>query len=171
MDKYEKQANDFLKLTETEIIIEFVKNDYHFEDDKDKRDIYKVSIKRGERKFSFYFGQSVFKSQYYQDSIPNRTYTLNGGCRTGNYSINNIQKYQSGGQKLTLIQGEKPTVYDILACLQKYDVGTLENFCGDFGYDIDSKKAEKIYKAVVKEFDNICKIWTDYEIEILKEIN
>jgi hypothetical protein len=170
-NKHDNFLNDFLASTNTEINVQFLKNDYHFAGDKDKRDIYQVTIKRGQRKFSFDFGQSIIKSQYYKDRIEGRTYTLNGGCRTGNYSIRDLNKYVSGGMNVTLIKGEEPTAYDILACLQKYDVGSFEDFCSEFGYDEDSKTAEKIYKAVCKEFDNVCKIWTDEEIELLQEIN
>ena len=68
-------------------------------------------------------------------------------------------------------KGEKPTNYDILSCLQKYDVGSFEDFCSEFGYDEDSRKAEKTYNAVCKEYDNVCKIWSEKEIELLQEIN
>jgi hypothetical protein len=62
---------------------------------------------------------------------------------------------------------KEPSNYDILACLQKNEVGTFENFCGDFGYGEDSRKAEKIYKAVCKEFANMQKLFSDEELEIL----
>lgn len=65
--------------------------------------------------------------------------------------------------------GEEPTEYDILACLQKYDVGSFEDFCYEFGYDIDSRKAEKTYKAVVKEYNNVERVFGDI-IEELQEI-
>src|SRR6185312_12921531 len=29
---------------------------------------------------------------------------------------------------------KKPTAYDVLACITKYDPGTFSNFCSDFGY-------------------------------------
>lgn len=63
-----------------------------------------------------------------------------------------------------------PTAYDVLTCLQKYDVGTFENFCGEFGYDEDSRTAERTYKAVLKEYQMVCDIWTSDEIEQLAEI-
>ena len=69
------------------------------------------------------------------------------------------------------LKGEHPTNYDILSCLQKYDVGSFDDFCSEFGYDEDSRKAEKTYNAVCKEYDNVCKIWSDDEIELLQEIN
>lgn len=64
----------------------------------------------------------------------------------------------------------QPSSYDLLACLTKYDPGTFEDFCNEFGYDTDSKKAEKIYKAVVNEYAGLCRvlgrskeIWKDFK--------
>ena len=69
----------------------------------------------------------------------------------------------------------KPTEYDVLACMTKYDVGTFENFISDFGYSIDTKedynKVSKIYKAVRKEYNALCRLFTLEELEELAEIN
>lgn len=67
--------------------------------------------------------------------------------------------------------GNPPTAYDALACLTKYDPGTFENFCGDFGYDEDSRKAFKTYKAVKREWENVAKLFSTEQIELLQEIN
>lgn len=64
---------------------------------------------------------------------------------------------------------EEPTQYDILACLTKNDPGSFEDFCGDYGYNDDSKKAEKIYKAVCKEFAAVDRLFSDV-MEELQEI-
>ena len=132
MNEYEAQAEQFLKETETTFKTEFLKNGLYFEDDKETRDIYLITLKRGERIFKFKFGQSINKSGY-----SNR---------------------------------DKPTAYDILSCLTKNEVGTFENFCGDFGYDEDSRKAEKTYKAVLAEWQNVKMLWSDDEINKLREI-
>ena len=66
---------------------------------------------------------------------------------------------------------EEPTPYDVLACLQKYDVGTFEDFCSDYGYDEDSRTAEKTYKAVVKEYEAMSRLFTDEELDVLQSIN
>lgn len=66
---------------------------------------------------------------------------------------------------------ESPTAYDILSCFTKYDPGTFENFCADYGYDTDSRKAEKIYNNVVKEYDNLKMLYSDKELELLAEIS
>lgn len=62
-----------------------------------------------------------------------------------------------------------PTPYDVLACLQKNDPGTFEDFCSDFGYDTDSRKAERMYKAVVKEWNGVKRLFGDV-LERLQEI-
>ncbi len=64
-----------------------------------------------------------------------------------------------------------PTLYDVLACLQKYDVGTFEDFCSCYGYDNDSRTAEKTYKAVVKEFEAMERLFSSDELEVLQYIN
>ena len=74
------------------------------------------------------------------------------------------------GQSL-MKQSEEPTMYDVLACLQKYDVGSFEDFCHEFGYNEDSKYAERTYKAVCKEYAAVCRLFTQEQIEELTEIN
>jgi len=171
---YQQQAIDFLATTGTTFAASYLKHGKYFDDDKESRDIYQIALKRGSRSYTFDFGQSIMRSQYYQDPIKERTYTLSGGCRTGNYKITDIEKYKNGlgsGRELKLVKGEAPTPYDILACLTKYDPGTFENFCSEFGYDTDSKKAEKTYLAVRDEWQNVCALFTDAEIEALQEIS
>lgn len=58
---------------------------------------------------------------------------------------------------------EKPTEYDLLACLTKYDPCTYENFCNEYGYDIDDKKSKKIFLAVVKEYEGLCVVFGNDE--------
>lgn len=65
--------------------------------------------------------------------------------------------------------GTAPTAYDILSCLTKYEVGTFEDFCSDFGYDEDSRKVEITYKAVLKEFAGVERVFGDV-LEELQEI-
>ena len=173
-NKYEQQATDFLKATGTTFEAHFLRNGKHFADDEANRDIYKITLKRGTRVYSFDFGQSIIHSQYYQDRIKGRTYTTDGKARTGNYKILDMAKYIRGysyGDAPKLVNGTPPTAYDVLACLQKYDVGTFENFCSEFGYDTDSKRAEKTYKAVCEEWLNVQTLWNDIEIEQLQEIH
>lgn len=174
--KYEEACELVKEKFGIEYECKFLKNDYYFDNDKSTRDIYEITLKRGTRDYTFNFGQSLMDSQYYQDSIKERTYTLNGQSRTGNYIIHDINKFikafpDGGSQKLKLVKGKEPTLYDILTCLTKYDVGTFENFCSEFGYDEDSRSAEKTYNAVVKEYESMCRLFSDEELEVLQLIN
>lgn len=63
-----------------------------------------------------------------------------------------------------------PTEYDILACITKDDPGTFEGFCADFGYDEDSRTAERIYFACQREYKQLSRLFTSEQMEALAEI-
>jgi len=176
---YEKQANDFLKSTNTEFKVEFLKYDKHFESDKENRDIYTVTLKRGGREFSFNFGQSINCSMQW---IPITIYAKNLHSKE-NYprligeskskALQSVGIYTFSLNQNDFVKNEnfsEPTPYDVLSCLTKYNPGTLKDFCDEFGYDEDSKKAEKTYNAVLDEYKNVAMLWNDSEIEMLTEI-
>lgn len=133
MKNYQQEAADLLKNFGAKMSTKFVKYGQHFEEDKESRDIFRVTFKRGAARFSLTFGQSINDSD-------------------------------GGG-------GNPPTAYDVLACLTKYDPGTFENFCSDFGYSEDSRAAERTYKAVIKEWQKVSKFFTSDELEQLQEIS
>ena len=66
--------------------------------------------------------------------------------------------------------GQTPTPYDVLTCLEKYDPGDFEEFCGGYGCNPDSIQDNKLYKAVKKEWNHLQQIFTKEEIEELREI-
>jgi len=174
MCEYTEQAKKFLTDTNTTFHTTFLKNGFHFEGDKEKRDIYLVTLKRGSREYTFNFGQSIANSglwyKYGVNTYPidrkyiNKTNTqLRSAVR-----IHYNSDFGHGADKI--IRPTEPTEYDVLACLTKYDPETLEDFCANFGYDEDSKTADKVYKSVVNEYQNVCMLWNDTEIEELAEI-
>lgn len=126
---YNKQAGTFLNVTQTQFKAEFKKHDFYFPDDKEQRDIYRITLKNRLHTYRFNFGQSIANT------------------------------------------GIAPRPYDVLACLTKYEVGSFENFCSDYGYNIDSREAYKTYKAVMKEWKNVELLFTPEQIELLQEIN
>lgn len=65
---------------------------------------------------------------------------------------------------------QAPTPYDVIACIQKSEVGTFDDFCSDFGYDSDSRKAEETYHAVVREWRKVQKFFTEAELVALQEV-
>jgi hypothetical protein len=59
---------------------------------------------------------------------------------------------------------EEPTLYDVLACLTKYDPEHFENFCSEYGYDTDSRKAYKTYLAVCREYEAVKRLFPEDEV-------
>lgn len=68
----------------------------------------------------------------------------------------------------------RPTTYDVLACLEKYEVPEdVWDFASLYGYEIDSKeewkRVSKIHKAVEKEYSNVMRLFGDC-LEELQDI-
>ncbi len=171
MDNYQEQAEKFLKDTETKFSVKFIKYDVYFENDKDSRDIYEITLQRGERKFVFKFGQSINASGRFWKYGNNQKGVSNGflpkNCKTY-HKPHDIDGYASWDKNPNYAE---PKPYDVLACLTKHEVGSFEDFCSDFDYVTDSRTAEKTYKAVLNEWNNVKMLYTDKEIEALQEIN
>ena len=166
MTDYEKQANDFLQKTGATMTADLLGNFPYFDSDKEPRDVYQITITRGGRKpWTFTFGQSI----------------RNSGAKIieGHHPrlISKAKKlhYENAGYKYLnpvgwVKRSKKPTAYDVLSCVQKYDIGTFDDFCLDFGYDTDSRKAEKTYFAVQREVSECQRMFGD-AMEDLENIN
>lgn len=140
--KYDLAVKEFCEATGTKVIIKFKEkklNPWNASDCQANwlHNIYKVTIKRNGKQFTFDFTDSKHNTD----------------------------------------NGKTPTEYDIMACLTKYDVGTFEDFCNEFGYELYdeeytgyNKKNYKTYKAVVKEYKNVLKLFYDVMDEFC-EIN
>jgi hypothetical protein len=177
---YKKQANDFLTKTGVTFNAEFLKNDFHFPGDKDKRDIYKITLTRGTRSYSFDFGQSIVNSGFrlylagHRNSInievpeDKRNYYLD---KKNSYGLGLLcAKFGYCARSDKFSYPVIPNSYDVLTCLTKYDPCTFEDFCSAFGYDTDSRTAEKTYNAVKDEYLNLCALFTSDELEEMQEI-
>lgn len=108
---------------------------------------------------------SVFtghKKHFNCDTQPRDTYAIT--ILRGNASMT-INFGQSIANK-----GKKPSSYDILACLTKYNPGSFEEFCNDFGYDADSRKAYDIYLLMCKEWQGVKDVFIGI-LEQLRGIN
>lgn len=156
---YQTQAQQFLDETKTEFKVRFLFNGPYFEDEKESRDVYEITLSRPTRSpkaFVFKFGQSVAAS-------------TNGREK----HLETCKKHHEWKEMCIVsshrIKPTKPTAYDVLACLTKYDPGTFENFCAEMGFDTDSRKAEKTYFAVQAEWDGVRRIFGDV-LEKLAEI-
>lgn len=64
---------------------------------------------------------------------------------------------------------KEPAIHDILSCLTKYEPEPFDDFCAEFGYDINSRDSRKTYKAVYKEYEAVERLFGDI-MDKLQEI-
>lgn len=170
---YEIQADKFLSKTNSTLSVEFLKNDFHFVGDKEKRDIYKCTLKRGSRKYSFNFGNSLNDSGFYF-TVGRSKHELDRKYLDSKNLVFVCKSINSGftpSCKADVIHKPvAPNSYAILCCLTKYDPCTFSDFCSEYGYDEDSRTAKKIYKAVKKEYSSLASMYSDDELELMSEI-
>lgn len=63
-----------------------------------------------------------------------------------------------------------PRPYDVISCLTQSDPGTFDDFCSEFGYDSDSRRAFAVWEAVLGEWRRVQGFFTAAEIEKVQEI-
>lgn len=182
MDDYNKQAKEFCEKNGVKIEAKFVAYDKHFSEDKEKRDIYEITITRNElRPWTFRFGQSIAMSQiaekrkdvirYYEGInhtvVGNLKQNLSRMKKCKQTSQYCYRKYSIDIERL--VESGAPTEYDILACITKSDPGLFEDFCSDYGYDDDSIRAKRTYEGVREEWVRCERMFSDV-MEELQEI-
>jgi hypothetical protein len=157
MTNYTQQAEKFLQDTKTTLKADFTEHRKHFDTDKETRDVYTVTLTReGKKPFIFSFGQSIANS----GTITEKRETTDKFKIEGGF----IPKPTDFKRNRTA-----PTAYDVLASLTKNEVGSFDDFCSDFGYDNDSRTAEKVYIAVQKEYSEVKRLFNDV-MDALQEI-
>lgn len=174
--KYEDACNLVANEFGIKIDVKFKINGKHFSCDKENRDIYEITLSKGKRAYTFDFGQSLHCSGQYivKKSLQNKvwvSYNTNGKIYFTLEEFKKIPSFIVGnGDIIKNPKFKEPNLYDILTCLQKYDIGTFEDFCSEFGYNEDSKSAEETYNSVVEEFEVMQRFFSDEELEILSYI-
>ena len=169
MSEYVKQAKDFLESCNATMEIKYVGLEKPNWDDKPHR-AYDCTIKtpRGEMMVHFY--DSTANTEVYMplDEYYEKKYRRSYSALSYNEKVR-FQKELNAKRAEAI-----PTEYDILTCLQKYDVGSMDDFMYEFGYEIkctkDMTNFINTYNAVVKEYQDICRCFTDEQIEAMQEI-
>lgn len=80
---------------------------------------------------------------------------------------NSIAEKEKSEQRLSF--SDKPKAYTVLAGLYTR-ADSFEDFCGDFGYSVDSRQAEVTYNEVRELNAKLESIFTPEELEALQEI-
>ena len=171
MTNYIKQAEQFLKDTNT--TMEIIYNGMYFPRwDNELHCAYKIKLQNEKGKYNFTFFDSLHNTEIKKMSLSEYLKKYKRINNINDISYNEQQKYN---KELTKLKKEsQPTCYDVLACLEKYDVGTLDDFMLEFGYECKTAKdisnVLETYSAVCEEYKNLCMLFDDEEMEQLREI-
>ena len=120
---------------------------------------------RNHVKMDFRFKGCLSDERFWGDSRPRNTYEVfierEGKMMSVTFhdSLHNTE------------QGIKPTAYDVLCCLTKYEVEEdVWDFAQGFGYDIHDKESYKAvsetHKACQKEYDDVVRVFGDIMDEL-----
>ena len=112
----------------------------YFDASDESRQVYKVYISYNGKKTMFTFG----------DSIANTYDGKNPG--------NSEEKYQE----------YKNTILDCIVMDYHSECENFDDFCAEFGYESDSRKAYKTYKAVKRLSVKLHRVFTEADIEQLR---
>lgn len=73
-------------------------------------------------------------------------------------------------------QNKRPTRYDVLACVEKYDPGDFEYFASEYGYEYvgdacADKQVKKMYEACKKQYERLLNLFGEELMTELRDIN
>ena len=171
MNEYTKQANDFLMKANATMKIDFVgiavNKDWE-EQENQKRNLYEVTLTSPRGSMVFNFWDSIHNTNIKRMTISEYAEK----CYKKPFNFLSYSEKITAKKELEAKKTEAtPSAYDVLACITKYDPGTFENFCSEYGYNEDSRSAEKIYFAVQKEYTQLARLFTAEQMKELQEIN
>lgn len=170
MTDYEKQAADFAERNKVKMTSIYLGHYPRFSNHVVAN--YRITLTReGKKPFMFDFSTSINNSWQYQETgvfkfkegLPPRI-DLDKFFSTIPTVPIQFRQYTINHKK------KAPSLYDVLACLTKYNPGTFADFCADYGYSDDSMSAFNTYQAVVKEYGEVNAMFADV-IDELAEIN
>jgi len=162
--KYDIEAESFIKATGITIDKVYDGHRKHFDGDTGRRSWWNIMIiAPGRKSFSYGFGQSIQDS--YKAVSREGARLMRANCCYADPSCGPLPSSIRETKKA-------PSDYSLLACISSnsYQSETFEDFCFNFSYDTDSRKALDTYLACEKVASDINRFFTAEEIEILREI-
>ena len=170
MSEYVKQAKDFLTSCNATMEIIYAGLEKPTWDDKPHR-TYDCTIKTPRGTMMVHFFDSLHNTELHMDF--KAYYEKHYHMQYSSLRPQEVIKFQNTLKKK---RAEAiPTEYDILSCLTKYDVGSMDDFMHEFGYEIkctkDMTNFINTYNAVVKEYNDVRRCFTEEQIKAMWEID
>lgn len=147
---YQAQGRYFLKSCSVTMTALWIDN-IHDPRVKGRRDVYRVTFRRIKD-----FDAKLIVPRFVQSYV-------NSGDADGDGQY--CQHTHTG-----LTCRKPPTPYDVLACLEKHDPGTLDDFASDFGSDTKLIETVRAYRAARRQWRRVSAFFTPDELTALQEI-
>jgi hypothetical protein len=122
----------------------------------------KIKVRFVDDGFRPYFDESEEPRQVY------RVFIRYNGNNTSFLFGDSLSNGYDGIMAADKPQEYKNTILDIIVS-ESNTPEDFSEFCGDFGYEEDSRKAYKVYKKCIKQSEKIHKLFSDAELEKLDE--
>jgi len=165
--QYTEYPNKLKKLLkEINIKIKVVSYNKYFINDKENRIKLKVTIKRDNKEISFNYGLSINDSNIIMMNnfttffdIPFKRIYFNTWTDRISFKRKKLKKIYNS------------LLYNILCCI-KCDYKTpllFEDFCDEFGYNIDSRKNFEIHQRCIEQYKKLRMMFNEKEIDCLPD--
>jgi hypothetical protein len=144
-------------MAEITISVKVIGKDFYFQDDKEERIILRIVILRDKKEISFRFGMSIADTELFSENEPDRM------------RRNSFKRYSSVELMGKRKEVKADLLYYILCCIAcDYSIpDTFKDFCGEFGYNEDSRKAEKLFHDCREQSEKLHTIFKEEEISCL----
>jgi hypothetical protein len=138
--KYSDNAKKLKEILSTlTVSYKFVGIDKYFDSDKEDRPIIRVYLERDKKEVTFKFGMSIVDLEILKNPTKGK----------------GIRKLREG------------LLYSVLTCVKNEYAcpATFEEFCFEFGYDEDSRSAERTFFALMEQSKKLKTVISESEID------
>ena len=170
-NEFTRQADEFLEKANAKLTIRWIglmRNEMW--DEKELRDRYEITLTTPKGSMTIDFWDSIHDTEIHNmtaSEYAKKIYRLHWESVECDYNMKvKICKELSQAK-----QNAEVTAYDILSCLEKYEIGTFEEFCAECGYSNDSIRAYKTFIACDEQYKKLKRLFTEEQMKELCEIN
>lgn len=169
MTEYQAQAKSFLADCKATMEIEFVGKEIpsHWLGETKPHNKYQFTITTPKGKYTSYFWDSLHKTEV--SEVSERTYAQQK-YKASYDCLRAHEKAKARAELAKLKANAIPSEYDILAAVEKYSYDSFSDFCAEFGYSTDSISARETFLACGEEYAGLRRIFTEEQMEMLREI-
>lgn len=169
MTDYQAKAKSFLADCNATMEINFIGKEIpsHWLGETKPHNKYQFTITTPKGKYTSYFWDSLWNtmvSEMTADDLACKKYKAHYDVLRGHERTNVLRELKSRKANAT------PTEYDILAAVEKYSYDSFSDFCDAFGCSTDSISAREAYLACGEECAGLRRIFTEEQMEMLREI-